>query len=170
MIDYLNQDHPALRQSPAQLFYAVREVLKQALDLSHSFRVQCDRARLERVIGVERFSRLMPNLPPRQPASGESWTYDLYEGVVDAANKEILRQILDPAPEGFPERPLNYIRSFRLLDRDHRTVLRGGDRNAFIVFTLPDPQRAALLEAFQRKSIPADVIEQVDVDVERLEP
>jgi hypothetical protein len=171
MIDYLNQDHPALRQFPAQRLFAARELLRQALDLSHLFRIQFDRARLQRVIGAERFSRLMPN-PASRPADHRepSPTYDIFEGVVDAANKEILQQTLDPEPTDFPERPLNYIRSFRLLDKDHRTVMRSGDRNAFILFTLPGPQRAALSDAFQSQSIPTDVVEQIDVDVEGLEP
>jgi hypothetical protein len=169
VVDYLNQDHPVFRQFPARRLHAVREVLKQSLEVGHALRIQFDRGRLQRVIGVARLSRLMPNLP-QQAGGGEASAYDVFAGPIDAANKQILQQILDPAPADFPERPLNSIRSFRVLDKNQRTLLRSGDRNAFMLFALPDPQRSALLQALQNHAIPADVIEQVDVDLERLEP
>jgi hypothetical protein len=167
MIDYLNQDHPVLRDSKGKLSYAVGEVLDRALELSSLFRLQFDRKRLERVIGAERLRRLMPDL---KEGSSSTWSYDVYEGVLDQEQKNILRDIFTVTGEGFPERPLNYIRSVRLLDNNRRTVLRGGDRNQFVLFALPDAARAQLIEALTRNDIPAEAIEQVDVDLEKLDP
>lgn len=167
MMDYLDQDHSALR-SEALRSYAVRELLEQSLPRSRSFRLQFDRMRLERVIGKESFSRLMPNsrfdIPP------ERWNYEVYEDYLDDEKIGILRRILSLSSEGYSERPLNYIKSVRLLDQEGRTVLRGGDSNTFILFNLPESERSALVEAYRRHHIPETVIEQVDVAVEKLEP
>lgn len=168
-MDYLNQDHPVLRQSEALRSFAVRELLERALGCSHSFRLQFDRQRLERVIGRERFFKLMPNYSPG--GAPRPSNYDVHQDYLDPEKAETLRQLLSPeGDEGYPERPLNAIKSVRLLDREGRTVLRGGDRNDFILFDLADAERAALLEAFRQRNVPADVIEKVEVDVERLEP
>jgi hypothetical protein len=167
-MDYLNQDHPSLRYSETLRSYAVHQLLERGLRCSHSFRIQFDRLRLERVIGRESFSKLMPEF-----CSGiapDAATYDIYEGPLNEDKIAILRRILSIASEGYPERPLNYIKSVRLLDQEYRTILRGGDHNAFILFDLPEPERTALVEVYRQHYIPENVIEQVDVDVERLEP
>jgi len=124
------------------------------------------------VIGPESVRKLMPKQPrPVSCARIESWRYDVYEDLLDETKSEILHRILSLTPEeGYDERPLNYIRSVRLLDRDGRTILRGGDRMEFILFALPEAERAALIEAYRRDGIPPVAIEQVDVDVDRLRP
>ena len=79
-------------------------------------------------------------------------------------------RILSPLAEGFEEHPIYYIKRFRLLDSDGRTLLRGGDHNNFLLFDLPAAERAALLEAYRAKGVPEAAIEQVDVNVDTLEP
>jgi hypothetical protein len=171
-MDYLNQDHPVFRSSPARLASAVNELLVCALRCSQSFRLEFDGRRLERVIRPEAFRKLMPKLQrPESDARTDSSPYDIYEDLLDETKSEILHRILSLAPEeGYDERPLNYIRSARLLDREGRTILRGGDRMEFILFALPEVERAALSEAYCRDAIPAAAIEQVHVDVDRLRP
>jgi hypothetical protein len=77
---------------------------------------------------------------------------------------------LSSLAEGFEEHPIDYIKSFRLLDRDGRTWLRGSDHNSFLLFDLPAAERSALLEAYRAKGVPEAAIEQVDVNVDTLEP
>ena len=40
----------------------------------------------------------------------------------------------------------------------------------FVLFDLPQPKRIELNNAFREHDIPTTVIEQVDIDVNRLEP
>lgn len=166
-MNYLNQDDPVLQTDEALRAYAVDALLERSLQCSNLFRLQFDGQRLKRVIGKESFTELMPDFQ-HGTASGVS-KYDVYEGFISEAKKKTLRRILSLTPVGYPERPLNYIRSVRLLDKN-RTVLRGGDRNAFILFDLPESERAALMDAYRQQRIPQEVVEQVDVDVEKLEP
>jgi hypothetical protein len=168
MMDYLNQDHPALRGSKDLRLYAVRELLDRSLKCSRSFLLQFDSMRLKDVIGEEDFQKLMPSFGP--VTSWSSSKYDIYGTDLNDSRIELLRRILSPEPEGYPELPLNYIKSVRLHDRVGKTVLRGGDHNSFILFSLPESEYAALVETYRRRKIPGDVIEKVDVDVENLEP
>ena len=169
-MDYLNQDDPVLRRSATKRAYAVDELLKRALQRSHSFRMQFDAARLCRVVGAETLRKLMPKFAPDE-SKPAGRLYDIYADVLDPSKIEILRQLLTLAPPSlYAERPLNYIKSTRFLDRENATVLRGGDHNNFILFALPPDAREALLNSYRSEGIPETVIEQVDVDVGGLEP
>jgi hypothetical protein len=167
MMDYLNQDHPVLRAAQARS-YAVRELIERALAASKSFRLQFDRGRLEKVIGRETLEKVVPKVQdsPRVRRS----QYEVHTGALDSDAIEMLRLLLAPEPPAGSERPLNYIRSVRLLDALGRTVLRGGDHNTFILFNLPATERAALIDSYRQAGIPESVIEKVDVDVEKLDP
>jgi hypothetical protein len=170
-MDYLNQEHPVFRDSKAKHADAVRELLDRALRCSHSFRLEFDLQRLEGVIGAETLLRLMPGLPTPGAASRvTSHVYDVYEDHIDVEKAEILRRILSSTPEGYSESPLTYVESIRLLDEDCRTVLRGSDMLSFILFSLPGADRAALIKAYAQNGIPETVIEEADVDVEKLKP
>jgi hypothetical protein len=164
-MNYLNQEHPVFRESQLKRADAVRELLNRALRNSHAFRLEFDRQRLGRVIGTEALVRLVPELPQLG-----SRVYDVYEGFIDAEKTGILLRVLSFTPEGYLELPLTYIESIRLLDKDSRTVLRGSDMLSSILFSLPADDHAALVEAYTRNGIPEEVIEQVDVDIERLKP
>jgi hypothetical protein len=168
MIDYLKQDEPVLRKSREKRDFAVAELLRRAAQYCHSFRLEFDAARLRRVLGRSRMDVLMPKL---QPAAASQHVYDIYSDTVDQAKIDILQQILSPAPaQDYPEHPLIYIKSVRFLDESGATVLRGGDHNNAILFRLPASAMTALLEAYRDHGIPGSVIEQVDVDEERLTP
>jgi hypothetical protein len=112
----------------------------------------------------------MPNFvldESRQPAR----PYDTYANVLDPRKIEILRELLALAPRaGYRERPLIYIKSVRFLDVEGATTLRGGDHNNFMLFALPTDAREALLDEYRSRGIPEGAVEQVDVDVEGLEP
>lgn len=170
MIDYLNQDDTAIRTSIEKGTLAITELLKRALALSCSFRLEFDGARLDAVIGKERMKKLVPKY-----ISGEgkraAHRYDVESGNIDDENAQLLTLVLSPTvPAGMSERPLNYIQSVRLLDKVGATIFRGGDHNDAILFRLPDSARAGLLNEYRKHGIPEKVIEQVDVDVESLEP
>jgi len=169
-MDYLNQDHPALKREEAKRAFAVDELVKRATQCSHSFRIQFDASRLVRVIGEQKLLKLMPNFVLHD-ARPSARLYDTYADTLDPERAEILRELLALLPsERYPERPLNYIKSVRFLDAGGATILRGGDFNSFILFALPTNVRQALLSSYHDRDIPADVLEQVDVDVRRLEP
>jgi hypothetical protein len=123
---------------------------------------------LERVVGKETLERLMPGLDRQAPAPSSK--YDVYSDDLNADRIAILRNVLSPTGEGYRERPLNYIKSVRILDEAGQTILRGGDHNTFMLFDLPDAERAALVDAYRRRGIPETVIEQVEVDVQKLDP
>jgi hypothetical protein len=169
-MDYLNQDDPILRGSEEKRIFAVAELLRSALECSDSFRMEFDGARLRHVIGSERMERLMPKYPLIEGKQA-AHRYDFYADMLDTPKREFLQQALSPTvPEGYAERPLNYIKSVRFLDKNGATILRGGDHNNFILFRLPDNVRASLLTRYREHGIPDTVVEQVDVDVESLEP
>ena len=168
MMDYLNQDHPVFRDSTDLRSYAIRELLDRSIRCSQSFRLQFDSSRLEGIIGKEAFLRLMPSFGPA--ISRSSSKYDVYGTDLNDSRIELLRRILSPEPEGYSELPLNYIKSVRLRDKEGKTVLRGGDHNSFILFSLPESEYTALMEAYRKRNIPENVIEKIDVDTENLEP
>lgn len=170
-MDYLNQEHPVFRHSRAKRANALRPLLDRALQLSHLFRLEFDRQRLAWVIGTETLSRLMPRLPPPGPASRVTkHAYDVYEDLIDIEKANILRQLLSFSPEGYSELPLAYVESVRLLNKDGHTILRGSDMFSSILFSLPRADRAALIETYTQNGVTEDVIEEVDVDVDKLKP
>lgn len=166
-MEYLNQDHPSIQSEPLRGF-AVDALLGQALSSSQYFRLQFDAHRLQRVIGATLFSELMPDF--KTDAAVGRANYDLYHGSLPDRQRRILRPILQLTTDDFVERPLNSIRSVRLLAQDGHTILRGGDHNTFILFDLPLAKRDTLLDLYRQHGIPAEVIEQVEVDIEKLEP
>lgn len=167
-MNYLNQDHDFFHQNKSSCFDAVRKLLDCALQCSQTFLLQFDSSHLEHVIDSELFSRLMPNFPLTK--TEKSFEYDIYEDILNDEKTGILRRILSLAPTEFSERPLNYIKSVRLLDKKGSTVFRGGDHNTFILFNLPKPESDMLLENYRQQHIPEDVIKHVDVDLGRLDP
>ena len=168
-MNYLNLDHIFFEENKSLRSDAIRQLYVCAYQCSHSFRLQFDSWRLERVMGSELFSQLMPNFP-LDKTTEKTWKYDIYEDILIGEKTEILRRILEFNPTGFSERPLNYIKSVRLLDKEGGTVLRGGDHNTFILFKLPKLENDMLLEKYRQQHIPEEVIEHVDVDVEELDP
>jgi hypothetical protein len=155
-----------LKGSESMRSYAIASLLDRALRSGHRFRLEFDHRRLERLIGVDAMNGLMPDIGR---ALDTSSAYDVYTGTLDDHTAPALRKLLLAAESG-RERPMNYIKSARILDASGRTVLRIGDHGTFVLFELPVPDRAAFLEDLARRGIPEAVIESVDVDVERLQP
>ncbi len=170
-MNYLNQKHVAFKESPDAHAFAVRTLVHFALRLSHSFRMQFDRDRLQRVIGVDVMTKLMPEIPDRRVTGRRaSRGYEIYEERLDAEKARILRSILSVELEGWEDLSINYIESVTLRDREGRVVLRISDMGESILFSLPEPERSAFIESYAGEGIPEEVIEQVDVDEDKLYP
>jgi len=169
---YLNELHPALR-SPDRRAFAVQALLDAGLRCGRSFRLQFDRQRLERAIGPDVLTRLMPGLPPpgseaaeaAQAAQAAGSFLDVHEELLDPARSELLRHLLSYEPKGWDDWPLGHIESSALLDSEGRVVLRGANSNEFILFALPEAERASVLKSLEERGIPADVIEEIEVDI-----
>jgi hypothetical protein len=170
-MDYLNQKHSAFKESPEAHEFAVRTLLDLALRLSHSFNMQFDRERLQRVIGAGFMEKLLPELrDSRVTGRRGSGGYEVHEEQLDAVKARILRGILSGELEGWEDLPLNYIESATLRDRDGRIVLRISDMGEEIILSLPEPERSVLIERFAGEGIPEEVIEQVAVNEDKLHP
>jgi hypothetical protein len=168
-MDYLNQDDAILRRSEEKRIFAVAELLKVSLECSHSYRMQFDGMRLSHVIGREKMDNLASGVLIEEKHVGHQ--YDVHADIIDSSKLGILRDILNPTvSKGYAERPLNYIKSVRCLNDEGRTILRLGDHGNTILFMLPENVRASLLNTFRDHGIPETVVQQVDVDVEGLEP
>jgi hypothetical protein len=170
MMDYLNQDHPLLRSSPAAYSSAARILLNSVLKHSRSFRIQFDRDGLEKVIGSAELSRVMPGLTSHKATPGPASAYDIHEETLDADKAKALQSLLSFGMGDWREMPLNYIRSISLLDEHGQMIFHGSDTNNFQIFRLPEDERLALLKAYAQEGIPPEVIEPVDVNPEQLYP
>ncbi|MEI2579942.1 hypothetical protein [Scytonema sp. PRP1] len=171
MMDYLNQEHPIFKASSDKRIFAVQTLLEVALQCSNAFRIQFDRDRLQRVIGIEEMMKIMPGLTERTAQTEPTRnTLDIYQETLNSENIERLQVLLSFEPEVWEDLPLNYIESITLLDEAEQIVLRGNEMNEFILFSLPEPNRSAVIEAFAYEGIPETVIEQVEVDPSRLYP
>jgi hypothetical protein len=168
MIKYLNQEHAAFRAlSASTRTIAIIELLDRAIGCSSTFKLQFDRSGLRRVIGVDDLRCLMPGFPLTD--TNDTTLYDFYEGAIDVRTPKLLKQILSPEVRGH-ELALNYVKSARLRDGDGHTILRIADRGAYLFFSLPEATDASLLAAYSAHQVPRAVIEEVDLDVEGLEP
>jgi hypothetical protein len=163
MTDYLNQDDPVFRRHDQRRALAAGELIARALRLGHRVRLEADGQRLARLIGDQAMSQLGTRRDVAAP-------YDIYETTLDDEKRMLFARLLALVPQGEAERPLNYIRSVRILDAQGRTLLRGGDHNTFILFALPDDERQALLDRYRDQQIPDSVIEPVEIDMEQLQP
>jgi hypothetical protein len=163
MTDYLNQDDPLFHRNDQRRALAVGALFARALRLGHGVRLEADGQRLARLIGNDAMSQLGTRRDIAAP-------YDIYETTLDEEKRAFFARLLALVPDGEAERPLNYIRSVRILDAQGRTLVRGGDHNTFILFALPDAERRALLDRYRDQQIPDSVIESVEVDMEQLLP
>jgi hypothetical protein len=96
--------------------------------------------------------------------------YEVHEEQLDAVKARILRSILSGELEGWEDLSLNYIETATLRDREGRIVLRISDMGEEILYSLPEPERSALIERFAGEGIPEEVIEQVAVNEDKLHP
>lgn len=171
MMDYLNQEHPVFKASSDKRIFAVQTLLEIALQCSNAFRIQFDHNRLQRVIGTEEMMKIMPGLTKLATQTELTRnTLDIHQERLNSENIEPLQHLLSLELEAWEDLPLNYIESIALLDESEQIVLRGNEMNEFILFSLPESNRSAVIEAFAREGIPETVIEQVEIDQSRLYP
>ena len=170
MMDYLNQDHPLLKSSPAAWASAASILLKYVLKHSRTFRIQFDRRRLEEDIGPAELKRVMPGLSGRRATPDAGSAYDIHEETLDEVKASALQRLLSFEMGDWRDLPLNYIRSISLLDENGQIIFHGSDTNNFQIFRLPGDERAALLEDFAKEGVPPEVVEPVDVNPEQLNP
>lgn len=166
-MEYLDRDHPSLKEGDERLRAAEHAIMEISLRVATRLRVEMDAEQLRSLLGDDVFARLLPEF---ERTETRHWRYDVHEVQLDDERRRLVLELLAPAETWKGESPTNYVRSIRLLDASGGTVLRAGDHLTFYLFDLPAAQRNELSAALKRLALPEDVIEPVTVDPARLEP
>jgi hypothetical protein len=160
-MDYLNEAFIALRAGDAYV-RIVGMLLERAFRCGRHFRLQFDRQRLLKYVGAEEFARVLP-MDPAETKSKTKTPLDIYLGELTPERAEVLERWLVSGAT-------NEIETVSVLAADGHLLLRANDSISFVLFDLPETERASFFAELKRMDVPAASVSQIDVDVSRLVP
>ena len=166
---YLNRDHKSLKTFYEKSNYIVNELFSLALSCSHTFVIEFDLDRLLNLVGYETLHKLLPNLQ-EHPKLSTKYTYEVYQGTLDQEKILLLRKMLSFKNNNWDDLPVNYINVIRLRDKNAVTTFRCNNLCSFILFNLPNKLLKTFKRTIEENDIPLDVIEQVNIDINKLKP